>query len=268
MSAPALPDRIEAARAMLTKLVVELDKNPGKLPSKLDGAMRALAQLTAAFDSALDIYNARVAMRSVLRGLDGRVDTSSGLVDYAGVKMPFWQARLLAVQSYVATSWSLADLITGFVSGVYCQGSIIKNRSHPAKLWEHFIKDDASTSAALHTLGRECFGLPVAVSYLIRNLFVHDGGLHEGKSIFEGPLPKDRFALTARGWDLIARRAQYEYKVQVTETRAPEPWPWPASDVRDIFDICEREIDDLLGILLGTACTTLRDQTAFLLGVI
>ena len=44
-------------------------------------------------------------------------------------------------------------------------------------------------------------------------------------------------------------------------------WPQsPQDDLIKLLDICERELDDALGILLGSACGMLKVHLGFMLG--
>jgi len=49
--------------------------------------------------------------------------------------------------------------------------------------------------------------------------------------------------------------------------RAGATWPVsPRDDLRAVLRVCERETDDALGVLLGSACQTLLAHVGFMLG--
>jgi hypothetical protein len=115
---------------------------------------------------------------------------------------------------------------------------------------------------------RACFGWPIAVSYAIRNLFLHDGGARDGWTFFEGPTIGSGFRVSEKGWFHICDQAKGGQRSALTSTqmRAAEDCTSRPDDLRRLLAMCEREMDEALGILLGSACGLLRAHVGHLLG--
>jgi hypothetical protein len=105
---------------------------------------------------------------------------------------------------------------------------------------------------------RHTFGFPIGISYAIRNHFLHDGAHDAGTSFFEGPESHAAFRISATAWKRIEARATTRYGVERTFHRLGAGWPvTPLDDLRLVLADCEREVDDALGVLLGSACRSL-----------
>jgi hypothetical protein len=113
---------------------------------------------------------------------------------------------------------------------------------------------------------RRTFGWPIAVSYALRNHFVHDGGRGARGNFFEGPESKTAFRISDDGWRYIERSAQ-GYGVASDDHRSAA-WPVaPKDDLRALLDACERETDDALGILVSSAARSLTAHVGCMLGL-
>lgn len=113
---------------------------------------------------------------------------------------------------------------------------------------------------------RATFGWPIGLSYTLRNHFFHDGGALDGTDFFEGPSATSGFKISEDGWDRIEKRAR-SYGVDATHHRVGAAWPSaPRDDLRQLIDVCERETDDALGILIGSACRALVSHVGFIVG--
>jgi hypothetical protein len=178
--------------------------------------------------------------------------------------------RFIGVQAYVTTNWALADRITGIVGRVLCTPAAGRNSENRTHLLFHFVNRDNTnkmTAAALFESVRQAFGWPIGLSYAIRNHFVHDGAQIGGSDFFEGPSAASAFRISADGWDRMEKRAEAEYRVERSWHRAGASWPsTPQDDLRVVLAVCEREMDDALGVLLGSACGSLRAHVAFMVG--
>lgn len=102
---------------------------------------------------------------------------------------------------------------------------------------------------------------------MIRNLFVHDGARVSGIDFFAGTSYESAFRISDEAWKRIENRVQNEYRVDSSHHRVGANWPTaPTEDLRLLMRVCEREMDDALGILLGSACSSLRAHVGFMLG--
>jgi hypothetical protein len=203
-----------------------------------------------------------VTVRALLEGFEGvldRVKNQVRLGDLPAIDAD--QARFLVVQSYLATTWTVSDALTSAAGRIVCLEGKGEDRGHPPKLWEHVTKDNKRTSAPLHRMTQDCFGWPIAISYALRNHFIHGAEQSECPELFEGPSGQCDFRISESAWQWLQKYVDTKYMVKRSQTRAPEPWPWPQDDLRKLLDICHREMDDVLGILVATACSALETQT-------
>ena len=88
-----------------------------------------------------------------------------------------------------------------------------------------------------------------------------------GTSFFEGPSRAAAFRISVDGWNMVEERAQNTYAVDPSQQRPNAGWPpTPRDDLRIVMAVCEREMDDALGILLGSASRSLLAHVGFMLG--
>lgn len=130
----------------------------------------------------------------------------------------------------------------------------------------HFVrgKGPESTTAAIvfHSL-RQSFGWPIAIAYALRNHFLHDGA---GGDFFDGPTAASAFKISTEGWKHIKDRVS-KYRVDETHSRLGVAWaPSAGDDLRRILDTCALEIDEALGVLVGSACQIAIAHVGFMLG--
>lgn len=162
-----------------------------------------------------------------------------------------------------------ADRVSGFVGKVLCTTATSKNPTQPVHLLTHFIGKERNkqTAGFLWQPVRRSFGWPIGISYSIRNTLMHEGPRIDGNELFEGPSPASAFRLSSEGWRGIESATRERYEVEPSLLRSPGIWPSkPEDDLREVLDVCEREMDDALGSLLGAACHTLQAHAAFMLG--
>lgn len=266
MTGFTLNDRLKRASESLKAVQATLGRLPGRLPVGLEGVVRELTASHSEIDRWILSLHARETGRLILANLDKPLNSASEEITAGGVQMHFEEARLFFVHGYLSITWALADRISEFVSRVLCVDSVARVPRSPAKLTDYFIHDGKSTTSLVYGFSRESFGWPVGLSYVIRNHFAHDCAHRNGWAFFDGPTISAGFRISQDGWDHVQETAQREYKVDPTHTRAPESWPWPQDDLRKVFDICHREMDDALGILLGSACATLKAHVELLVG--
>ncbi|MBX3157653.1 MAG: hypothetical protein KF773_16900 [Deltaproteobacteria bacterium] len=183
--------------------------------------------------------------------------------------MKFAHVRLIGVEAYLSLTWSLADRISAMVGRILCtiQGGAMNEQS-PAKLVSHFLVEERTketTAGVVFDSVRQLFGWPIGVSYAIRNHFVHDGGTQKEVDFFAGSTSAAGFRISNDGWRYAERKA-HGYTVRREFCRAAN-WPTtPTDDLRVVLLSCEREMDDALGILLGSACRSFAFHVGYLLG--
>jgi hypothetical protein len=200
-------------------------------------------------------------------------------VKLCGNDIHFKDARLLLVQGYINTVWAIADNITDIAGRIACSYTYLNNKPLPAKLVSTFLAIDSKNSSIPHcvtlltTSLREGFGWPILLSYEIRNIFTHDGGINGNRSFFDGDTISSEFRINMSAWDaMIEAVKKRPMRLNESMTKAPEVWPWPKgqddrNDLRDLLIICNREMDGALGVLMGTACDVFKSHVAYLYGV-
>lgn len=87
-----------------------------------------------------------------------------------------------------------------------------------------------------------------------------------GSDFFEGPASGAAFRISAEGWDRVEQQAE-SYGVERAFHRVGASWPGtPRDDLRVVLEVCEREMDDALGVLIGSACGSLLAHIGFMVG--
>lgn len=268
MNATPLKARLEQAKACLEGIERTLNGAPWKVPPDVEGEIREILRRAEEVNDWLHLLDAREYAFGALSRLEKDADPEKQTVKWDGNEVQFTVARLLAVQAYLSSNWALSDCITSYVGRLVCGEAVAKNSASPAKLEMQFVRDGKTTSSPLFTFSRECFGWPIAVSYAIRNLFLHDGGARDGWRFFEGPTVQSGFRVSESGWNYILEQAKGNQKsaLERSHTRVQgDCWSRP-DDLRELFKICQREMDEALSVLLGSSCALLRTHVGLLLG--
>ena len=264
-----LQERLCDAKNVLDHVHAALGRHPAGLPQEVGDAFRVLVDYRTDIDHWLGMLEARAAARQLLDALETQADADD-CVPLGAVRVKYQHVRFIGVQAYVTTNWALVDRITGMVGRVLCTPEAGRNPEKPAQLLSHFVNRNNTnrmTAAALFESVRQAFGWPIGISYAIRNHFVHDGAHVGGSDFFEGPSAASAFRISADGWDRVEKRAETEYRVDRSYHRAGANWPsTPKDDLRVVLTVCEREMDDALVVLLGSACGSLRAHVAFMVG--
>jgi len=273
----SLDERLEAAKRVLDEAGALLTGNAA-LVNAGDQLQRSLATASnVAYWRELLV--ARSAARDLLTGLEDRVEQDDLVLVQFGIprraaqpmRIKYSHARLIAVEAYISLTWSLADCISAFVGRVLCSsdGGAFNTQQSP-KLVSHFVNHKgslrASTAGLVFDSIRQTFGWPIAVSYALRNHFIHEGGQQQEVAFFTGNRSTDRFRILADGWKQIRNRA-LQSEVLPDNMRKSANWPpTPEDDLRIVLDVCEREVDEALGVLLGSACAAISMHVMFLTG--
>jgi hypothetical protein len=264
-----LQERLCDARSVHKQVHTALGRHPSGLPKEVETSFRALVDYRMDIDHWRGMLEARAAARQLLDTLETKVDADD-CVPLGAAFVKYQHLRFIGVQAYVTTNWALADRISGMVGRVLCTPEAGLNGVNPAHLISHFVNRDktrTTTAAALFESVRQAFGWPTGISYAIRNHFVHYGAQIGGSGFFEAPAAASAFRISADGWDRVENKAEAEYRVDRLCLRAGASWPsTPQDDLRVVLAVCEREMDDALGVLLGSACGSLRAHVAFMVG--
>jgi len=264
-----LQERLGDAKSVLDHVHAALGRHPTGLPQEVETSFRALIDYRTDIDHWLGMLEARAAAHQLLDALETQADADD-CVPLGAACVKYQHVRLIGLQASVTTNWALADRITGMVGRILCTPEAGRNSVKPAELVSHFINRDntrKTTAAALFESVRQAFGWPIGLSYAIRNHFVHDGAQIGGSDFFEGPSAASAFRISADGWDRVEKTAETTHRVDRSCHRVGAGWPsTPRDDLRVVLTVCEREMDDALGVLLGSACGSLRAHVAFMVG--
>jgi hypothetical protein len=266
MSKP-LDERLRVAKEDLVKIDATIQKSARVVPHVLDEFKRVTA-FSSSIDHWIRMLGTRAAARGMLTGLVSQADEMD-MVPLGVGRVGFQHARCVGVQAYLATKWAIADRIAMMVGHVLCIRSQLNDPKNPPQLVTHFVREENTkkhTAAMAFYSMKHTFGWPIGISYALRNHFFHDGGELDGTDFFEGPSATSGFAISEVGWKRVEQRAA-EYGVDSGHHRVGAGWPTtPRDDLRVVLDVCEREVDDALGILVGSACKALASHVAFIVG--
>jgi len=262
-----LDQRFADAKGALDQVHAALGRHPTVLPAEVEVAFRKVTDFRSDIDHWIEMLGARAAARSLLDTLENEADANDR-VPLGGTRVKYQYVRMIGVQAYLATTWALADRITGMVGRVLCTPEAGFNDVSPAQLVSHFVQKERNkrTAGALFDSVRRAFGWPIGLSYAIRNHFIHDGAQIAGSDFFEGSLAANSFRISVEGWQRVEERAETMYGVERSFHRLGAGWPaTPRDDLRIVLTVCQREMDDALGVLLGSACNSLRAHVGFML---
>jgi len=260
----SLSERLDDAKKTLDRMEAAITGSAGKLGPKVEKQFRDIATSSSTVDHWKQLLEARVAARAMMDKLEDHAD-KEGRVPYGATRTGFGIVRLLGVQSYLAAQWALADGVVEVVGRVCCIRSIVDDPSRAPGLVKHFIGDTTpkkETAAFAFQSLRESFGWPVAVSYALRNSFLHEGA---GRDFFDGPGPEAAFKVSADGWSRIEEHAT---NLGLTRKNSQAAAAWEnlaGTDLREILDKCEPDLEQALGVLLGSACESALVHVKFML---
>ncbi|WP_141620722.1 hypothetical protein [Myxococcus sp. AB036A] len=264
----SLEQRLRDAEAVLARVDGATTRHAGKLAPDVEQQFKAFAAFASDIEHWIGMLAARSAARTLLAGLEGYADANDN-VPLGSVRAKYQHVRLLGVQAYLATKWALADRLVGMAGHVLCARNQLQDPKNLPQLVSHFISTrgpESKTAAVAFYSLRHSFGWPIAVSYALRNHFVHDGGQLAGLDFFDGPTAGAGFKISTDGWARIEERAK-SYGVNPSHYRVGAAWkPSAGDDLRAVLDVCEREMDDALGVLVGSACHSLMAHVGFVLG--
>lgn len=260
-----LEERLQDAKVTLDKVDVAIARHTGKLTTEVETQFKTLAAFASHIEHWNQMLAARQAARALLENLEQLADQNDD-VPYGAARAKFQTVRLLGVQGYLAAQWALADRLVGMAGQVLCIRNALQDPKNAPQLVSHFVAGkgpESRTAAIAYYSVRQSFGWPIAISYALRNHFLHDGA---GGDFFDGPTAASAFNISAPGWARIEERVK-DYNVNAVNSRLRNAWtPSPGDDLRKILDVCAPEIDEALGVLVGSACQIAIAHVGFMLG--
>ncbi len=220
-----------------------------------------ILKISVEIDGWLNTFNTRNRTRDILSQLEEQTTKGNKFFPMFDTEIQFKDARLLLIVNYLVSSWALADKIADFVGEILCVDNVTKNPILRAKLVKNFIQDGSSTPSIISRLLKESFGWPIAIAYVIRNFFIHESDQQGDLEFFAGEDISDGFKISDKAWQFIMNKAS-EHKVINRQMRGTDTLS--QDNLLNILDICHREMDDALGVLLLTACNLLKTLVASL----
>lgn len=204
----------------------------------------------------------------VINNLTSFTDTDNpDNIIFQGLSVPFWHARLFALQTYCSMTWAIYDSLSKVAGKLICVDSQATQRKKPFKLQEDFLgQQENCLGSRMHTHLKKSYGWPIGFSYSIRNWLIHDGNYKDGVELFESrSITATPYRISDEAWEKLEKQCQKEYKVQETQTRYSDPWPWHRDNLHRLFKTLHKEADEAIGIVICWAAKSVKSQAKLLL---
>lgn len=229
---------------------------------KIKDIWSAKAELCADLKETEILFGCRGAAMRCLENLRDNMlkvgsEPLSVMVDFGAVKMPAYAARLLAIDSYLAITWSIYDRLSNVLGRLMGGCEIVRNLN-PAqnpKLVESFIAEKAKgyyQGFGVNELLLKLYDESIYASYFLRNSFVHDGGMMDNVPILTGTSAATCFVLS-------------EEKAGTLNDRVAKRTGRQSSDIFKAVDLisqmknCHNDLDEMFASLvefvIGSFCT-------------
>lgn len=196
-------------------------------------------------------------------GQDGNIPFGSGSVSLS-------EARLMMTQSYLSLNWSISDNISEYFGKVFCIPKNAYNPKYSVQLVSDIIsgKSAEGTAALICTSVKNEYGWPIAISSVLRNHFVHDGGIFvSGTKFFEHGSPANWFAISPSVWQEVLDELEKRDHATSACVKPGRELPSSAeSDLRELLLYCESSMDEALSMIFQLTNNALQTQVATLIG--
>lgn len=184
---------------------------------------------------------------------------TTATITYGGVAVPIGIARLLAINTYLSAYWSLYDCLTNIIGRVLGPDSIRTShlgRMNP-KLVGTFLSDETQKGKEkprLEVLGlrgilMESFGNYIGLSYLLRNCYIHEGGMVDALPILSDEMSNGCFVVQ----DSVAEKLNQEIsnRYNISNVTIVKPGDLD-KQLRDCHSILDKMFVSLLRFMMGT----------------
>lgn len=266
-----LSDKIQGSVDILSEVVGEYDfiRNTSFHPDSLS----VIEDYRNVINTLLSIKNmirARINCENLLSLLLSEVahneNTFSFTTNQTILELRTDDARMMFFNSYLSTTWSIYDSLSEIVGKMLCVDSIAKKQNSRPQLWSEFVRNGGkSLSSRTSDLIKKNYGWPIAISYAIRNHFIHDGAQKEGKAFLSPVSSINCFEISQEGFSFLEEKVKEEYKMLPEYTLLSDPWPWHIDNLFEMLNTCHREIDKAMSLLLITSVKDIREQIVFLI---
>nr|WP_288913175.1 hypothetical protein [uncultured Pseudomonas sp.] len=264
----SLDARVQDAECVLSEIHEALVSCHGQISERVVGDFLSLIKYRSEISNWRMMIEARSNSMLLMKDLPSLCDHSDCVV-LGNSKIKYNVARFMIAQSYLSSTWALADSILGACGQTLCNAKVGRNISSPPQIVNHFISNKTrmdAVSGAFSESIHHSFGWPIAISYAIRNEFVHGGASSAEANFFLGANSLAGFRISDAAWGRVIDKVE-SINLTSTHHRLAPAWPQdPKDDLRVLLEICEQELDDALGVLLGSACGMLKIHLGFMLG--
>jgi len=191
-------------------------------------------------------------------------------IPYGGVAVPISAARMLAINTYLSAYWSLYDCLTNIIGRVVGPDSIRKNptgRMNP-KLVGTFLSDETQKGKekprievlGLRSILLESYGNYIGFSYLLRNCYIHEGGMLDALPILADDMPNGCFVVQENVAEKLNLEISNRYNISnVTIVK-------PGDLVKQLQD-CHSRLDNMFVSLLRFMTGTLAVEIESFAGI-
>ncbi len=136
----------------------------------------------------------------------------SDIIGFGAVQMPLYAARLLSVDCYLASTWSVYDRLANVAGRLMAdvnakdqnkKGSS-PNPSRNPKLVEDLIDPKGCFQGfGINEILLSLYGEPIYASYFLRNSFMHDGGMMNNVPILSGSSAAACFCVSQENAEML-----------------------------------------------------------------
>lgn len=178
------------------------------------------------------------------------IETMTGYCDTA---IPVSIARTLAIDAYLAAHWGLYDRLSNVIGRVIGPETIRLNPSGKAnpKIVETFFAEKQGIDVlGIRNILVNSYGDQVGFSYLLRNCFVHEGGMISDLPILSGIILRDAFTISQAVADKLNAEIASRYKM-------PNVTIAKSGDLFEQLRYCHASMDNMFVSLLQFMCGTL-----------
>lgn len=190
-------------------------------------------------------------------------------ITYGGTTVPIKVARMLAMNTYLSAYWSLYDCLTNIIGRVVGPDSIRTShlgRMNP-KLVGTFLSDETQKGKEkprIEVLGlrgilRESYGNYIGFSYLLRNCYIHEGGMVDALPILSDEMSKECFVVQ----DSVAEKLNQEIsdRYQIPNVTIVKPGDL-GKQLRDCHSRLDKMFVSLLRFMTGTLAVEIESFAA------
>ncbi len=172
------------------------------------------AKLHADLGETMKLFECRDAAMQCLENLRSNIlmlgsEPLSSKIQFGATQIPIFAARLLAVDSYLAVTWSIYDRLANVLGRflVLFDIEIYSNPSQNTKLVESLIAQAKGCYQGFGTneLLLKLYGESIYASYFLRNSFMHDGGMMGNVPILSGNSAASCFELSKENAERMNR---------------------------------------------------------------